>query len=296
MNITIRTVLLLAAGAIAAPAAAQTQVNEQRPLASGGRVEIDNVAGSLDVRGWDRNEVALVGTLGEGQRLDVQSSANRVQLRVVYPRDRHGSSDGARLQLKVPRGADLQANTVSASIDIAEVELARLQAESVSGGLRAAGRARETQLQTVSGGIQSRVATPRLRGSTISGRLSVGEGATRDIGVETVSGRIDVVAAGVSRLRANTVSGAIDVATTGMEPGGGITLETVSGGITLALPRSTSAQLRVNTFSGDIDSDAGQVERPRYGPGRSLEATLGGGNGDVTVESHSGSVRVRSGS
>ncbi|MGL4693366.1 MAG: DUF4097 family beta strand repeat-containing protein, partial [Stenotrophomonas maltophilia] len=53
-----------------------------------------------------------------------------------------------------------------------------------------------------------------------------------------------------------------------------------------------SAQLNVKTFSGGIQSDAGQVEKPRYGPGSSLDARLGSGDGDISINSHSGSVRV----
>jgi hypothetical protein len=67
----------------------------------------------------------------------------------------------------------------------------------------------------------------------------------------------------------------------------------VSASVTLSLPRTVSAQLSVNSFSGSINSDAGQVERPRYGPGSHLDTRLGGGDGDIRIQSHSGSVRVR---
>ena len=37
-----------------------------------GEVVISNVAGTIDVRGWDRNEVKVTGTLGRGvERVDV---------------------------------------------------------------------------------------------------------------------------------------------------------------------------------------------------------------------------------
>ncbi len=58
------------------------------------------------------------------------------------------------------------------------------------------------------------------------------------------------------------------------------------------VPRNLSAALDVDVFSGDIRSVAGNVERREYGPGKHLKATLGAGNGDVKLESHSGSVRI----
>jgi len=66
----------------------------------------------------------------------------------------------------------------------------------------------------------------------------------------------------------------------------------VSAPISLTLPARTSAQLKVSSFSGSIRSDVGEVERPRYGPGSHLDARLGGGDGDISINSHSGSVRV----
>lgn len=290
------TPFLLAATlmAAAAPAQAQDSVNERHTLAAGGRVELDNVAGEVHVRGWDRNEVVLTGELGQGQRLEVQSSANRVQLRVVYPQNgRH--SDGARLELKVPRGAELAAQTVSADLDLADLDLARLQAQTVSGQLQAQGKARESALSTVSGSLQSQLATQRLRANTVSGRIRASGGVGGDVAVETVSGSINLDAGPLSRLRGETVSGSMDIGIGGLSPGGSIELQSVSGGIGLRLPRNISARLRVETFSGDIDSDAGAVEKPEYGPGRSLETQLGSGNGDVDIDSHSGAVRVRRG-
>ncbi|MDG2527006.1 DUF4097 family beta strand repeat-containing protein [Stenotrophomonas sp. HITSZ_GD] len=287
------TAFLIAAAIVAGPVAAQTAVNQSHPLSSGGRVEIDNVAGEVRVRGWDRNEVSLTGELGPGQRLEVQSSANRVQLRVVYPQNR--SSDGAQLELRVPRGVDLQAQTVSATLDMSDVDVKRLQAQTVSGSLTAQGKARESQLSTVSGSLTSRVATERLRANTVSGRLRAEGGPSGDVSVQTVSGSIGLQAGQVSRLRAETVSGSMDLGVARFAPGGSIDLQTVSGRIDLGLPKDVSAQLRVETFSGDIQSDAGEVQRPEYGPGRHLDVRLGGGNGDIDINSHSGSVRVRRG-
>ncbi|QBN57653.1 hypothetical protein EBA09_11405 [Xanthomonas oryzae pv. oryzae] len=79
----------------------------------------------------------------------------------------------------------------------------------------------------------------------------------------------------------------------GLAPGGSMAAESVSGTITLGGgPRNLSAALDVDVFSGDIHSVAGKVQLPAYGPGKHRKATLGAGNGDVTLESHSGSVRI----
>ena len=108
-----------------------------------------------------------------------------------------------------------------------------------------------------------------------------------------MSGQVGVDAGRIQRLTVDTVSGGIDVSAAGLAPGGRINVESVSASVDLRLPRAVSAQLSVNSFSGSINSDAGTVERPRYGPGSRLYARLGSGDGDIRVQSHSGSVRVR---
>jgi DUF4097 and DUF4098 domain-containing protein YvlB len=245
----------------------------------------------VSVRGWDRNEVQLTGTLGEGQRLEVQNSANRVQLKVVYPRNSRGNR-GAVLELRVPRGSELQAGTVSAALDVADVDLRRLQANTVSGGITARGQAGQTTLNTVSGAIRSQLRTPRLELRTVSGAINAAGSSGGEVAANSVSGSVDLDLSAVQRLDVETVSGGLGVRSAGLQPGGRISLQTVSAPISLALPARTSAQLKVSSFSGSIRSDVGQVERPRYGPGSSLDARIGGGDGDISITSHSGNVRV----
>ncbi|QBG87676.1 DUF4097 family beta strand repeat-containing protein [Xanthomonas oryzae] len=281
--------LLLLAAFCAVPAAAQTAIKQSHPLARGGRVELENIAGSIRVRGWGRDEVALTGSLGEGQRLQVDESANRLQCEVIYPRNSRNSK-GAELELRVPRGAVLQVDAVSAAVDVDQVDLARLRLKSVSGDVIAAGRAKEAQLETVGGALRSTLSSGRTTLGTVSGQLNAPTGASGAVAVESVSGDIRIGAGQVSRLRAQSVSGTTAVTVAGLAPGGSMAAESVSGTITLEVPRNLSAALDVDIFSGDIHSVAGKVQRPAYGPGKHRKATLGAG--DVRLESHSGSVRI----
>ena len=63
-----KTPLLLTAllACVAAPAFAATPINETRPLDARGHVEVSNVKGRIEVRTWDKAEVAITGSLGNG--------------------------------------------------------------------------------------------------------------------------------------------------------------------------------------------------------------------------------------
>lgn len=284
---------MIAALTLLVPLALQaaTRVDERHPLAAGGRVEVSNIAGKVTVRGWDRNEVALSGSLADGLRLQQDKSTNRVRWEVIYPRNSRNNGS-ATLELRVPRSVEVQLGTVSADIDVADVDLRRLAANAVSGDITAAGRSGEAALATVSGNVRAQVQTQRLALRAVSGDIQAGGGIAGEVAAETVSGDIRLDTAQVQRLAAEAVSGSLSVGTAGLAPGGKVTLETVSGSIALALPAKVSARLAVKTFSGDIQSDAGEVERPRYGPGRSLDTRLGAGDGDISINAHSGNVRV----
>ena len=220
--------LLLLSAVCALPAAAQTAVKQTHPQAHGGRVEIENIAGQVRVRGWDRDEVSLTGTLGPGQRLDVNESADRLQFEVVYPRSSR-NGNGAQLELRVPRGAVLQAEVVSADLDVDQIDLARLQLKSVSGEVVAAGRAKEARLESVSGDVRSTVATTRLNLSTVSGEIAAPSGASGQVSAESVSGDISLSTGQVAQLRAQSVSGTTGLKVAGLAPGGSIAAESVSG-------------------------------------------------------------------
>ena len=66
-----RTLISCCVALLLAPAVAlaDTRIDERHTLAAGGRIELSNVAGKVTVRGWDRNDVQLTGTLSDGLQL-----------------------------------------------------------------------------------------------------------------------------------------------------------------------------------------------------------------------------------
>jgi DUF4097 and DUF4098 domain-containing protein YvlB len=78
-----------------------------------------------------------------------------------------------------------------------------------------------------------------------------------------------------------------------MASGAVVKAETVSGDIDLTLPKTTGAKLHVESFSGDISSPVGHVDREEVGPGSSLDARLDGGQGEIRLESFSGNIRLQ---
>jgi DUF4097 and DUF4098 domain-containing protein YvlB len=123
--------------AIAVPIAALAgPVDRTVKADANGEVEISNVSGTIDVRGWDRNEVQVTGHLGDDvERLDVETSGGHTLVKVVLPRGRNNDGE-AVLEIKVPRMSSVEVSAVSADVSSKGV-LGTQRLKSVSGEVTA---------------------------------------------------------------------------------------------------------------------------------------------------------------
>ena len=278
---------------------AATPIDQTRPLDPTGRIDIENLKGRIQVRAWDRAEVQVSGTLGDGvEKLIVEGDRQRLVVKVQYPKssgwggNKTGPTD---LQLMVPVRAELEIDSVSANVDVSGVAPARLSIDSVSGDVAVAGAApREVDVETVSGNVHMTVNSNDVEVQSVSGDLVLRGRMAGEIKTETVSGDIDVVVNGetVHELTANTVSGDADIRT-GLARGGEIKLESVSGDLLLVMPKDTSAQVNGKSFSGDLKAPGASIIRPKHGPGASFTNRYGSGDGQVSIETFSGDAELR---
>lgn len=274
-------------------ATAQTEVHRTIALDADGSVEITNIAGSVAVTGWDRQEVEITGTLGRNvEELSVEGSGRRVEIEVELPRRSRSDSD-AHLEIKVPRGASVEIETVSADITGLDLD-GRFDAESVSGSIELEGRVRQAEVETVSGRIKLRAATEQLSAESVSGNIEL-TGLTGSVEADTVSGSLIIrQASAIRNLELETVSGRIDFLGD-FAKGAKVDISSHSGSVLLELPSATSARFKIETFSGGIDNEFGpQAERiDRYSSGKKLEFSAGSGDAEVSIETFSGQVELR---
>ena len=133
-----------------------------------------------------------------------------------------------------------------------------------------------------------------FEGTVVSGDIDA-NGLRSDVSVTTVSGTISVVTTG--RAWANSVSGDIEIEM-GDFGGGDLDFHTVSGDITLWLPRDFQANVEFSSLSGDFDSDFDmdiQNRNERRWVGSKVEGTIGGGGRDLSINTVSGDVTLKRG-
>ncbi len=275
---------------------AQSEIERVVEARPDGLVTISNVAGSVVVTGWDRAEVEVTGSLGRGvEELVVESRGRSVEIEVDLERRTHGRDGNADLEIRVPRGSELDVEVVSAEVEISEVS-GEVTVESVSGSITIEGAPKELDVESVSGAIDIDVdgeaEVRQVVAESVSGEIRL-RGAMREIEAESVSGEIDIEAGEIAQAELSTTSGYIEVRGA-LAAGAEIEIESHSGSVELSLPSETSARFDVATHSGRIHNQLGPPpDRNRYGPGKELEFSIGGGAARVKIDTFSGSVDLR---
>ena len=289
------TVWLLAGALLAPVAMASRDVERTISASPNASIEIENTAGSVRVRGWDQAQVRVSGTIGDDvEELVVEGGGGQILIEVEVP-DRGGWRNrdiDARLEVWVPRESRLEIETVSASIEVDDFG-GQLEAESVSGSIEVSGSPSLVDAESVSGGIRLEGVDTSATAETVSGSIRL-RGVSKRVEASTVSGSIDVDAGEIERGEFETVSGTVDIRCT-LARGARLDASSHSGNVTIELPASVSASFEASTFSGRIENDFGAQARSesKWVPSKSLEFSNGGGSAEVTLETFSGSVRIR---
>lgn len=283
--------LLLALVTAPALAVAGTPVNKRTSADPDGTVEVSNVAGSVQVTGWDRNEVEVTGELGSGvEKLDFTKGAKRTRVAVIM-KDRWRGGGDTTLVVRVPQGSTLAINTVSADLTVRDVQgTQRLQ--TVSGDLVSQGGAGDVEARTVSGDV--RIVGTGRKGltsiTTVSGDVTASRLAG-EVNGSTVSGTYQIDAEEIARSRLRSTSG--DVKLRGkLAPEARVELETISGDVRLDFVGEPPAQYDISTLNGGIRTCFGPkpVRTSEYGPGRELRFVEGAGTAKVRIKTMNGDI------
>jgi len=253
--------------ALATPTLAQTRgdFHWDKALAAGNEVSVHNINGNITVIPSTSGRVEVVGIKrGTGDleriRAEVKETSHGVVICVLDSNpdsycDERGMHSDSRNNDRNYRG-DRDWNNVSMNLEVSV----------------------PTNLQ--------------VSANSVSGDVSI-TGATGDVRANSVSGDLKLDRLRASSVVANTVSGDVEVSIQEFTGRGDLVFRTVSGDVTLDLPRQLDVDLSMNTVSGGINSDYaltlgnGRVNR------RNIEARIGAGGRRLDLSTVSGDVKLR---
>jgi len=258
-----------------------------------GVVDISNVSGSIDVTGWDRQEVAVRAELGEDvERVDLTSEGDHTTVKVVLPH--HGGRHGdAHLHVQIPKGSELDVSAVSADVTTSAVQGAQ-HLSTVSGDLTSELAGADAEVKSVSGDIKLKGhgEPARLRVTSVSGDVHLEHGAG-DLESSSVSGSLVISLDTAHSVRVRTTSG--DLRFEGkLARDATFEATSVSGDMNVRAPAAGGYVYEITTFSGEISNCFGvKAQREsEYAPGSKLSGSRADGAGHVRLKTMSGDISL----
>jgi len=127
---------------------------------------------------------------------------------------------------------------------------------------------------------------------TVNGRVAL-TGLEGELHARAVNGGVSGKRLSVTTLEASTVNGGVDIELLAPLTGeGSVALESVNGGVFLALPDESQASVTARVSNGGISTGDLEVQVTGEQSRRRLEGTLNGGGTRVTLRTTNGGVRI----
>ena len=283
--------LLLAGLLLALPnvAGAQKPINEVRAASPAGAVRINNLAGSIRVIGWERDSIAVTGTVaGGGAPFQLHVAGANAKLG-IWPEGE--AAPTAKLEVRVPARSRVWIKTSTADVTVQDVR-GGLDVSTVSGRIDIRGQPSEVYAESMGGVVELELDTRMLRARTAGSNITI-RGRVADAEAYTVSGLITILNKQVERGRFESVDGGIRYSG-GIARASTVEFVTHAGDIELALPASLPADVRISSFQGTVRSELGKLVRDAASKrGGEYTLTLSGGGAEVIVRTFKGAVWLR---
>ncbi len=286
------SVLALALCGAATPLLAQA-VDRSLPARPDASIRVHALAGRIRITGWDRDTVAVTGTVPPAAgRFFMGGGERGVKLGV----DGDGpATPGVLLDIRVPARAIVWVKTATGDIEVSRVT-GSLDLYTVSGRVRVEGeRVRQVYAESMEGNLEIQAESVTLvRLKTASGAVVV-RSAVEDLVVSNVSGVTEVSGSRFGRGRLDTVTGAIAFQGS-LDRGGGYLFESHSGPVEIRVPQGTDAEWDVTSIAGTIRNGL-TAQRPQASSttkSSELHIVTGVGGAGVTVRTFRGNVTLQS--
>jgi hypothetical protein len=271
---------------------ASEEVDRVLDASSAGSVKVMNTRGNVEIYGWDKDEIRVRGELDDlVDEFIFEVKGDQARIEVRLPRHNVNWGDGSDLEIYVPENSRVDFQGVSTDTTIKNV-LGGLRARSVSGDITVDNIQERVHIKTVSGDIEISDSSGEANIATISGEIEIEMDSGRVI-LDTVSGDIEAELEEFSALSANAVSGGIEVEGK-LVDNGDIDMSSVSSDLVLKLAEPINAQLTVETGPGGEIENFLTDDKPieKFPSSMGLEATLGSGEGTITLRTVSGDIRI----
>ena len=282
-----RLTSLLMLLAVVPTAACAQQIDTTVAARPNARVEIQNFAGTVVVRTWDRPAVRIVSPQGRRDEVRIRGVDALITIASI---GRSGVPARRDYEITVPTRAALDIGGVYTAIDIQGAR-GSVSATTVQGDVMLLGGDGVISLKSVEGTVTLRDANGRVELNGVNKGLVL-TNVDGDIAAETVNGSIQMDEVRSSDVEAVTVNGRVTYNGT-IRDRGRYRFGTHNGGITVTIPEAANATIAAVTYLGTFSSRFALprgVDSEPSTPRRRVTFALGDGSARIEAESFQGNI------
>lgn len=277
-------------GALAAPQARAPRppdTDQTVAVTRGARLSIDNFAGEVAVKTWDRDQLRVQARHPARTKVDIKTGPTTVSVRATTS----GAPGSVDYEITAPVWMALKIEGTFNFISV-EGTQAEVSADTTRGDIVVRGAGAVTA-KSIEGEVIVEGARGRVSASSVQQGIRL-TNVSGDISAETNNGSIFLTNVTSSSVELTTINGHI-VYEGSVADRGRYRFATHNGHITATIPESANVTFVVRTYNGRFSSQlpakAAPGEEPRQG--RRLTYTLGNGSAEMEMESFGGHIRVR---
>lgn len=272
------------------------QAREARPpdtdqtvaVTKGARLSIDNFAGEVIVKTWDRDQLRVQARHPSRTKVDVRTSPTVVTVRSSTS----GAPGSVDYEITAPAWMSVK---IEGTFNFVTVEgtQAEISATTVRGDIVVRGGAGSVTVKSIQGEVTVENARGRVTASSVNEGIRI-SGVSGDISADTHNGSIILTKVTASNVELSTINGQI-VYEGSIADRGRYRFSTHNGDITATIPGNSNVAFMVRSYSGSFSSQH-QVKGPppdEIHRGRRLTYTLGNGSAEMEMETFGGDIRVR---
>jgi DUF4097 and DUF4098 domain-containing protein YvlB len=266
-------------------AQAATQTDQTLPVKKGARLDVNNIAGEVVIKVWNRDAVRVEVEHADGDAIDIKASDQVVSIRAGR---RSPSFRALDYTLTIPAWMPINVNGTSTdvSIDGAEADIA---VETVRGDIRITGGSGFVRLRTIQGEISLDKARGRIEVIAYNRGIHLAD-VSGEITAEAINGEVTMDRIDSTNVDVSTVNGEISYQGA-IKDNGTYRLTTHNGRVDMVMSERTNATVTVRTYNGDFQSS--MPMRFNDPDARRRTVTLGNGSAHVDLETFNGVISIR---
>lgn len=283
--------LTLAQAQTPTPLREAPKTDETIPVQRGSRLTINNFAGEVVIRTWDRDQIHVLARHQPRMKVGIHSSGTAIAITSAPMTGPTGSVD---YDITVPAWLPVRTEGTYNFVTMEGVR-GEVFANTVRGDVVIKGGTGSITAKSVEGEVQVDGAHGKVNVSSVNQAIRI-TNTSGEITAESVQGAIIMTGIEATSVDASTVNGTIAYEGR-IADNGHYSFETHNGDLLLGLPDAVNATFTIRTYRGSLSTDLPLqgVGRNELQRGRRVTTTLGTGSADVSLETFGGTIRLQKG-